>query len=129
MPLPRGLARFNRHVTNRVAYPLSTRMKPFALVRHEGRSSGKAFETPVWAWRHGEVVTVALTYGADVDWLKNLQKTGGGGLVMTGDELSVGEPRLIDTEVGMARMPRVVETALRLLDVTEFVEFPVNPTS
>ena len=51
MPLPSGLARFNARVTNRVTGPFAGRLPGFAVVRHVGRRSGNAYETPVNLFR------------------------------------------------------------------------------
>src|SRR5262249_1796055 len=53
MALPRALARFNRLVTNRVLGVVAPWMPPFAVVVHRGRSSGRVYRTPVWAFRRG----------------------------------------------------------------------------
>lgn len=65
MPLPPQLARFNRRVTNRITYPLSGHLPGFAIVVHTGRRSGRAYRTPVNAFRDGDDYIIALTYGAD----------------------------------------------------------------
>ncbi|MCZ6738832.1 MAG: hypothetical protein O7C01_03525 [Actinobacteria bacterium] len=51
MPLPRGLARFNRSVTNRITKPAAARLGGFGVLHHHGRRSGNEYETPLNAWR------------------------------------------------------------------------------
>jgi deazaflavin-dependent oxidoreductase (nitroreductase family) len=124
VPLPKALARFNRAVTNRISRPLASRLPWFALITHRGRRSGAEYRTPVNAWLDDLTVIVALTYGPDTDWLKNLSAAGGGEVVAGGRPLRVGSPTVIGAE-GMQRMPVVVRLILRLIDVDEFALLPL----
>ncbi|MGB7859364.1 MAG: nitroreductase family deazaflavin-dependent oxidoreductase [Acidimicrobiia bacterium] len=124
MPLPKRLTRFNRLITNRLTRPFAARLGGFAVIRHQGRRSGQSYATPVNAFRHDDLVVVALTYGSDVDWLKN-SKANHSILVMGGEEVSVGLPIELSAEEGLALMPGLVRLALKGFGVTEFVDFPV----
>src|SRR4051812_49595068 len=72
MPLPKRLARFNLHVTNRVLGPFARRLPGFAVVAHVGRRSGRVRHTPVNLFRDGDRYVIALTYGADSQWVRNV---------------------------------------------------------
>jgi deazaflavin-dependent oxidoreductase (nitroreductase family) len=124
MPLSRGLARFNRVVTNRLSRPLASWVPGFALIVHRGRRSGLEYRTPVNAWVGDQDVIVALTYGRGTDWLKNLAAADGG-LVITGRETyRVGRPELIGPD-GMRRMPAPARPILRMIEVDEFALLPL----
>jgi deazaflavin-dependent oxidoreductase (nitroreductase family) len=125
MPLPKGLARFNRSVTNRITKRAARRLVGFGVLYHTGRRSGDDYETPLNVWRHGSEVIVALTYGSDVDWLKNAREAESSILVMGGNEVRVGRPRSIAEDEGLDRVPRAVGRILGVLGVDEFVVFPV----
>jgi deazaflavin-dependent oxidoreductase (nitroreductase family) len=124
MPLPEGLARFNRVVTNRVAFPFARRLPGFAVLHHTGRRTGAPYETPLNAWREDDRIVVALTYGEDVDWLKNARASGGT-VVMRDEKIEVGRPGVVwdhpDTEV----VPGLVRWVLKVIDVDRFAVFPV----
>src|SRR4051812_50111715 len=79
MPLPKRLARFNLHVTNRVLGPFARRLPGFAVVAHVGRRSGRVRQTPVNLFRDGDRYVIALTYGADSQWVRNVLAAGAGG--------------------------------------------------
>ncbi len=81
MPLSRGLARFNRVVTNRISRPLAGWLPGFAVLVHRGRKSGAEYRTPLNAWLGEDDIIVALTYGRDTDWLKNLTAADGGEII------------------------------------------------
>lgn len=125
MPLPQGLARFNRRVTNRVTGPFATRLPWFAVLRHTGRKSGAAYETPLMAWSDGSSIVVALTYGADVDWLKNARAAETSVVVMGATEITIGPPKVIRRVEGYERIPKQVGVVLAALDVDRFAVFPI----
>lgn len=125
MPLPQGLAKFNRVVTNRVAAPFARRLPGFAVLRHTGRHTGTTYETPLNAWREGDKVVVALIYGEDVDWLKNTRESGTSVFVMSGDDVEVGKPGVVWDHPDTAVVPGIVHQILRVIDVDRFAVFPV----
>ena len=130
MPLSKGTARFNRSVTNRITRPFAARLRGFGVVHHRGRNSGTSYQTPVNAWRHDDSIVVALTYGPEVDWLKNAKAAEESVIVMDGQEIRVGRPSAISTDSGKALVPGTVARILGLISVDEFVDFPViTPTS
>ena len=101
-------------------------MGGFGVVHHRGRKSGREYQTPINCCVRDGVLTVALTYGPAVDWLRNLEAAGGGRVVIRGRLVEIGPPLIISTEEGLKRMPPAVRLALRSLDVTEFREFEVR---
>lgn len=124
MPLPHAVANANRVFTNRVLRQLSG-IGPFAELEHVGRRSGRVYRTVILAFRHGPAFTVALTYGPDVDWLRNIEAAGGGRLRRGREVLALGPVTRLPHATGRARMPAVVRLALTVFSVTDFVELPV----
>jgi deazaflavin-dependent oxidoreductase (nitroreductase family) len=120
MPIPDSVARFNRVATNRVARPFAGRLPGFALVRHKGRRSGRAYETPVNIFRRPDGYIAALMYGSDRDWVKNVMAAGGCELEIRGNIVQVGEPEIVhDPDRG--DMPSGVRQILGLIGVTDFL--------
>jgi deazaflavin-dependent oxidoreductase (nitroreductase family) len=126
MPLPRGLAKFNRVATNKVADPFARRLPGFMVLRHTGRRTGMPYETPLNAWREGDKVVVALVYGEDVDWLKNARASSSSVVVMRGEELTVGKPGVVWDHPDMEVVPALVRQGLNMIDVDRFAVFPVE---
>jgi deazaflavin-dependent oxidoreductase (nitroreductase family) len=124
MALPLVIGRFNKRVTNKVMVHLVGHGS-FAEVEHVGRRSGRTFRNPVNAFREGDRVTFALTYGSRVDWLRNSRAAGGCRLRLGREVLTLGEPVDLPADVGRSRMPAPVRTVLGLARVHEFVEMPV----
>src|SRR6266480_7077658 len=68
---------FNKHITNRITRRFANFSRgPFALVRHIGRRSGKTYETPIMVEPVGDDFVIALTYGPEVDWYRNVLAAG-----------------------------------------------------
>jgi deazaflavin-dependent oxidoreductase (nitroreductase family) len=66
-----------------------------SVVRHVGRSSGRAYETPVTAAPTSEGFVVALPYGATADWVRNVVAAGGADIVNDGTTFHVDQPEVI----------------------------------
>lgn len=124
MVLPQWLARTNRVVTNR-AMRILVGVGPLAELEHVGRRTGTRRRTVLLAFPDDDVVTLALTYGPDVDWLKNLRAADGGRMRLGRDLLDLGAPTPITTAVGLSRMPALARAILPAFGVGDFVELPV----
>ncbi len=115
MPLPQALARFNRHVTNRIARPVAGRVPPLAVVVHRGRRSGRLRRTPVLAIPGDGAWTIPLTYGPQVDWLRNVLAAGGCTLERSGRRIELTGPRVLAGEEALSQVPAPVRAGLRVL--------------
>ena len=127
MPMPQRVARFNRRVTNPVLGVLSDRVPPFASLHHIGRRSGRRYRTPVFAFPTTRGVVIALTYGTQVEWLRNIEAAGGARMVRRGTVLILSEPTLLHGSVGARLVPAVIRGPLRLMRVDDFVELTAHP--
>lgn len=124
MPIPRQITRFNRRYANPLMRHLSG-IGPMAEIEHAGRRTGQVRWTPIFAFRQGSTITVALTYGADVDWLKNIQSAGRSRLRRGRRVLELGPAVPVPTSDGLQRMPGVVRWGLRQMRVTDFIQMPI----
>ena len=120
MPLPRRLAKFNRVVTNRVLGPLARYPPGFAVVSHIGRRSGRTYRTPVNLYRRGDGYVIALVYGADSQWVRNVVAAGGADIETRGRRLHLVGPEVVRDPV-RSLVPKPVRVALRLTNVEEFM--------
>ena len=122
----KGFLNVLKHTLN----PLTRRLArspfgPFALVRHVGRRSGKVYETPIIVAPTPGGFVIELTYGADVDWHKNVLAAGGCTLVVHGKEYVINKIEPLDAESGRAAYPQPQSTVLRLLNRTHFEKFDI----
>lgn len=107
--------------------PLAVRMPPLAVIHHVGRRSGSQRATPVMAFRTARGVVIALTYGPDVDWLRNVLAAGRARLVQGGRTTALVAPVLLHGAAGARLMPWWVRVALRTLRVDDYVELAAAP--
>jgi deazaflavin-dependent oxidoreductase (nitroreductase family) len=128
MPLPGSLARFNRTVTNRVTRPLIRHFPYGAVVVHIGRRSAQTYRTPVLAFvmPADRRVLIALTYGRDVDWLKNVLAAGGCTLERAGETMVLSHPIILGGDEATAGLPDLVRRILRVIDVTESLRLDLS---
>ena len=64
---------------------------------------------------------IALTYGTETDWVRNVLAGGGCDLVRGGKTLALAGPHLIETADPPADLPAPVRRALRLLTVAAYL--------
>src|SRR5215467_2637610 len=79
-------------------YALRSAGKPgssTSVIRHVGRRSGRAYETPVTTARHDDSFLIALPYGERTDWLKNVLSKGSAVIVADGRAYEVDRPEVI----------------------------------
>lgn len=97
MQVPRAVATFNKHVTNRIQGIWAWLIPPWAVVHHTGRSSGRAFRTPVLGFNTPEGFAVPMLYGPETQWVKNLMAAGGGEIQRGGRRYRLDDPRIVDS--------------------------------
>lgn len=117
---------FNKHILNRLTGRLARLpLTPFALVRHVGRKSGKTYETPLIIQKVEGGFVIALTYGPEVDWFRNVKAAGGCTLIWHQREYQVGAPEVIEPEQGRAAYRQPFRFILKLVEQNDFVRMPL----
>ena len=91
----RTIARFNKHVTNPAAMGLAAHLPSMAVIEHNGRKSGKSYQTPVTAFVEDGVLSVVLNYGTESDWVRNVLSAGSAVVVHQGKRYKLTAPRVI----------------------------------
>jgi deazaflavin-dependent oxidoreductase (nitroreductase family) len=128
MPLPKWLARLNRRVTNRILGAVTPWAPGFGTVIHVGRKSGRTHRTPVNVFRRGTGYVIAVTYGSDSDWVRNVLAAGRCQLDTRSRRVSLESPRLV-VDPSRRLVPVGVRPILALLDVNEFLVFETRAPS
>ena len=123
--LGRRTAHFNRRVTNRLTRPLARRLPGFGVVVHRGRKSGRRFQTPVNVFETSGGYVIALTYGADSDWVKNVLAAGGCELITRGRCRQLTSPEIV-RDKRQRPVPRVLRPFLRFMHVTNFLRLELT---
>ena len=111
--------RFVNPILRNVAH---SSLGPFALLRHVGRRSGKQYEIPIMVWRMKDGFMIVLTYGRNVDWLRNLQAADQGSLRWHKREYVFKRPEFIDTKTARQALPPFIKFVLGLRGAHEYVK-------
>jgi deazaflavin-dependent oxidoreductase (nitroreductase family) len=93
---------------------------------HEGRGSKREYRTPVNVFRVPDGYVVALTYGTESEWVRNVRTAGGCELITRGRRKRVGSPEIRHDE-SRRLVPALVRPVLRLLRVTDFMHLRPDP--
>jgi deazaflavin-dependent oxidoreductase (nitroreductase family) len=112
-------------VTNRLIGPVAPYLPHFGVVVHTGRRTHCSYRTPVNVFTRAGGYVIALTYGPDSDWVRNVLAAGGCTLETRGRTLRLTRPRLIHDE-----QRRAVPAPLRLIsglgNVSDFLDLSVD---
>jgi deazaflavin-dependent oxidoreductase (nitroreductase family) len=94
----------------------------WGLLEHRGRKSGRLHRTPVAPRRVGDGFVIALPFGVDVDWVRNLAAAGQGTMVWKGHRYPVGSPELVDFIAVAPAFNRVERGVVRVAGLTQFAQ-------
>jgi deazaflavin-dependent oxidoreductase (nitroreductase family) len=92
----------------------------FGMVVHKGRKSGRTFRTPVNILRADEGYVIALTYGPQADWVRNVLAAGGCDVIMRGRTVHLTEPEIVH-DPSRGRMPMIARPILAAVGVDDFL--------
>jgi deazaflavin-dependent oxidoreductase (nitroreductase family) len=128
-----AVRRFNRKVTNpRAMRTAGTSGSTTGVIRHVGRRSGRRYETPIGPFPTADGFLVALPYGPQADWVRNVLAAGRTTLVYDGRIHTVDQPHLVTTADIVAELPTSERRMLRVFDVSKClrlrsVDEPIGP--
>ena len=117
-----------RHVATRYLDPLLRPMAGwapgFGILMHVGRQSGRTYRTPLNCFRRGDAILFLLTYGSDVDWVKNVIQAGRATLRTRGRDVELVQPELAE-DPERQLFPAPVRLVGGLLDATQILRMRV----
>jgi deazaflavin-dependent oxidoreductase (nitroreductase family) len=85
-----------------------------AQIRHVGRRSGRTYTTPVSARRSGDMVVIALTFGNQSDWSRNVRAAGGASIRIEGEDYDVTRPQVMTRQEAKPLMQAAFSPANRV---------------
>src|SRR6266536_668779 len=116
-----------RSIAGPAGHRRARRLPGFAIVIHRGRTSGRRYRTPVNAFaRPDGGYALALTYGPDSQWVRNVVAQGGCTLEATGRRVELANPRVVH-DPSRRPVPPPVRAVLALLRVEYFLELDRTP--
>jgi deazaflavin-dependent oxidoreductase (nitroreductase family) len=118
----RWVAAFNLAVTNRITSRFAARLPGFGILTHIGRKSGKVYRTPVNVFRAPEGFLIALTYGRECEWVRNVVAAGACQLETRGVQYQLSSPTIVH-DATRRRFPIPVRIVLRLIGANDYMRF------
>lgn len=112
---------FVARYVNPITRPIATKLPSFGVLTHTGRKTGRAYRTPINAFRRDDQYLFFLTYGSDAQWVKNVLAAGSCSLETGGRVVQLVEPELV-TDPDLRPAPahvRFVER--RIAGVTQYL--------
>jgi deazaflavin-dependent oxidoreductase (nitroreductase family) len=121
----RWVAAFNLAVTNRITSRFAPRLPGFGILTHVGRKSGRVYRTPVSVFRAPEGFLIALTYGREGEWVRNVISAGGCQLETRGVQYQLSAPTIVHDPT-RRRFPTPVRIVLRLIGADDFMQLSTS---
>jgi deazaflavin-dependent oxidoreductase (nitroreductase family) len=90
-----------------------------SVVRHVGRTTGRPYETPVSAVATDDGFVIALPYGSNTDWLKNVLASASATIVSDGSTYQVDQPEVVPIAVAGSFFPPEQQRTHRLFAVDQ----------
>ncbi len=122
MKIPSAVRHFNKrflnHLTGRIA---RSAHGPFAMIVHAGRRSGKAYQTPIMVFPVEGGFMIALTYGPEVDWYRNIMAAGRCQVLRHGRVYDINKIEPVSRESALPHFPRFERAVLGLLGIRDFI--------
>ena len=121
----RWLAKINIAFTNRITGLFAGWLPSFGILTHVGRKSGRLYRTPVNVFREPDGFLIALTYGRDSGWVRNVLAAGGCQLETRCMRYQLFAPVIVH-DATRRRFPPIVRIVLRLIDANDFMRLSTS---
>jgi deazaflavin-dependent oxidoreductase (nitroreductase family) len=128
MPIPRVVRQWNKVGLNRVTRHIAPWVPGFGVVVHRGRRSGRLYQTPVNVFAAEDGCVLALTYGPDTDWVKNVLAVGECELRTRGRVIRLVSPCVFHDEARRDIRP-LERQVLRAIGAADFLSLKAAPTA
>lgn len=89
----------------------------WAVLRHQGRKSGKDYATPVAVISTPTTFLIGLPWGRRTDWVRNVRAAGGCTVRWRGREFSCTAPTFVDKSVALAASRGLVRRMVERTDM------------
>ena len=116
MLFPAWADRLQMKYMNPVARRVARFMPTFAIITHQGRKSGKPYETVVQAYRRKNVLAILLGHG-QTDWVKNVVAAGEADVRRSEKVLHITHVRVVPAGGSADGLPLVARLGSRRMGV------------
>jgi hypothetical protein len=80
-------------------------LRAYSIVRHVGLTSGRAYQNPVSAYPLGDGFVIAVLYGAQSQWVRNVMVAGRFTLRTKGRDYLLERPEIIPPAQALTALP------------------------
>ena len=98
-----------------------------SVIRHVGRATGRPYDTPVNAVTTDDGFVIALPYGLNTDWLKNVLASGSATIVDQGNTFAVDQPEVVPLSVAEPLFSAKEQRTHRRFRVEEYLVLRLAP--
>lgn len=121
------IKRFNRNVLNPIMLDYAGTHGFYAsALHHLGRKTGTPYSTPVYATPIPDGFIIPLSYGTDMDWLKNVMADGTARLDFHGVSHHTESPEIIPASVAESYIPRALYNRMRYYGIDYFLQLKAS---
>jgi len=120
----RWVASFNLAVTNRITSRFAARLPGFGIITHAGRKTNRGYRTPVNVFQGPDGFLIALTYGRDSQWVRNVLAAGGCQLETRGARYQLCTPMIVH-DPSPRQFPPFVRLVLRIIGANDFMQLSI----
>jgi hypothetical protein len=111
-----------RSIANRIFLTISgTWLRAYSIVYHVGRTSGRAYHNPVSAYPLGDGFVIAVLYGAQSQWVRNVMAARTFTLRTKGRDHLLERPERIGPAQAIPAHPALQRAMLRSRKIQDFV--------
>ena len=122
-----GVRIFNKYIFNRITLTFAGSEKgPFSVLYHTGRHSGRAYRTPVLASYVDETIIIPLSYGENVDWLRNILAAGGCEILRKNERIRAINPEVMDAADALVMLPEKRRKLLERFELEKYLRLQVS---
>lgn len=119
------LRKFNRAILNPITKLFAGRLF-YSLVYHIGRRSGKAYSTPVFATIMKEHIYIPLPYGANTDWILNVEARGKCDVKISGKLYLSTNPEIVDALMALPAFSSILQWAFERASIKQYLRLQIS---
>ena len=107
----------------------SQHLPMFAVIHHRGRRSGRSYSTPLGARPTADGFVLAITFGKQADWFRNVQAAGGCVIRWKGVDYPLIEPEVVDWATARPAFYPLERVVMPIIGIEQFVRLRNAPAS
>jgi deazaflavin-dependent oxidoreductase (nitroreductase family) len=108
---------------------VARKLPKFGVLTYRGRKTGRTYHTPINVFRRGDAYFFFLTYGSDVQWVKNVLAAGSCSIETRGRVVELVEPELVTDPELRPAPPHVRFVERRIAGATQYLQMRASSSS